>query len=503
MLNLLTKLSVYPREVSSNKPEIVNDIPRQKLREIVNRYGQSVVDDPRRCKALLLDYAGRYRREIFVLNTAQEEQVANDLQEMANSVPLPVLVAQLTHRLIDNRALAEDAARWAVESWVYALGMENTSSTAHTITPPPLNIAPTQQIKPATSPQPPPVSTSPLYNTFTSDQNIEVYGKPRRISNTNWQKLGATPGSVDVPPDYALGLRLSDFDDAAWEAWTSDVQNPIDVVSLALNGNVTDAGMASLRTFPNLTYLEINDAEHVTDAGMAHLVYLPHLATFNLSWGTRITDNGLAYLRSLSDLTTLSIKWSNVTDAGVRHLRSLTKLATLELRECKRLTGTGFEHLKPLSNLATLDLAGAAQLADIGLHHVGALAPLTKLDLAHCVRITRHGIVHLRRLTNLSYLDLSWNEQIGDSDIVALCDLPRLASLSLSHTNLTDTGLGHVGDIPSLIYLDLSGCAHITDKGLLHLHRLDKLAVLNVGGCNRITQRGLARLARPGLYVMR
>ena len=62
----------------------MNDEPRHKLREIVDRYGQSVVDDPRRCRALLLDYCGQFRREIFVLHTAQVEQVANDLQEMSN-----------------------------------------------------------------------------------------------------------------------------------------------------------------------------------------------------------------------------------------------------------------------------------------------------------------------------------------------------------------------------------------------------------------------------------
>ncbi len=46
---------------------VMNDVPRQKLSEILSRYGQSVCDDPKRCESLLLDLCGEHRREIFVL----------------------------------------------------------------------------------------------------------------------------------------------------------------------------------------------------------------------------------------------------------------------------------------------------------------------------------------------------------------------------------------------------------------------------------------------------
>ena len=282
----------------------MNNIPRQKLREIINTFGPSVVDDPRRCRALLLDYAGKYRREIFVLHTAQEEQVASDLRNMGNGVPLHVLIAQLTRRLMDNRALTEDAARWAVESWVYALGIPNPPSTAPVATPPPITPPPVPQSKPT----PPPVPKTPPPDRFTSNYNVEIYGKPQHAPSATWQKLGATPGSVDLPTDHVLRLRLFDFDDMAGKTWASDVRNPASVVSLDINGYITDDGMASLRAFPNLTYLEIDNADRVTDAGMAHLSHLPRLLTFNLSWGTRITDAGFAHLRSLSALTNLSLK---------------------------------------------------------------------------------------------------------------------------------------------------------------------------------------------------
>ena len=51
------------------------DVPRQTLREIVAKYGRSVCENPKRCKALLRDYCGTYRREINVLVAALEERV--------------------------------------------------------------------------------------------------------------------------------------------------------------------------------------------------------------------------------------------------------------------------------------------------------------------------------------------------------------------------------------------------------------------------------------------
>jgi len=98
-------------------------LPRQKLCEIIVQYGRSLCDDPPRTEALLRAFCGEYKREIFVLASALKERVAADLLASSPSVPQEVLMGRLTVRLKDNLALAEDAARWAVESWALALGL--------------------------------------------------------------------------------------------------------------------------------------------------------------------------------------------------------------------------------------------------------------------------------------------------------------------------------------------------------------------------------------------
>ena len=101
----------------------MNDQPRQKLREIIARHGQAVVDDARRCEGLLRDYSAVHRREVSVLLSALEEHVPQDLLAAGAVTPREVLLKRLARRLSDYRALSEQAAAWSVNSWALALGL--------------------------------------------------------------------------------------------------------------------------------------------------------------------------------------------------------------------------------------------------------------------------------------------------------------------------------------------------------------------------------------------
>ena len=101
----------------------MNEMPRQKLSELIATHGRSLCDDPRRCEGLLRDYCGAHKREIHVLVSALKERVAADLLGSQGGVPREVLFARLAKRLEDNLGLAAEAAHWAVESWALALGV--------------------------------------------------------------------------------------------------------------------------------------------------------------------------------------------------------------------------------------------------------------------------------------------------------------------------------------------------------------------------------------------
>ncbi len=100
----------------------MNDLPRQKLCDVLHQYGVPILSDQRRLKALLNDLCGEYKLEINILMGALQEHVAEDLLAAQNTELGQFLAAQLARRLEDNLGLTAEAAQWAIETWAACLG---------------------------------------------------------------------------------------------------------------------------------------------------------------------------------------------------------------------------------------------------------------------------------------------------------------------------------------------------------------------------------------------
>ncbi|WP_414567401.1 hypothetical protein [Nostoc sp. CCY 9925] len=107
----------------------MNNLSRQKLSELIEKYGDYLWSDPKRCEAMLRDVCGEHRREISALISALKEQVVVDLLTYQNNVPSELLLGRLVKRVKDSQALADDAAIWAVESWALALKVISGGTT--------------------------------------------------------------------------------------------------------------------------------------------------------------------------------------------------------------------------------------------------------------------------------------------------------------------------------------------------------------------------------------
>ncbi len=102
----------------------MDNLPRQKLKSIIASYGNTLHEDPKRCEALLRDFCGQYRQEIFLLINAQKEKVPSELLNSKNSsLPISLTIARLSKRLEDNLAITSEAAKWSVKSWALAMGV--------------------------------------------------------------------------------------------------------------------------------------------------------------------------------------------------------------------------------------------------------------------------------------------------------------------------------------------------------------------------------------------
>ena len=101
----------------------MNNLPREKLIQIIQENSISITNNPQQCKAFLLDYCGEYRLEINVLMSALQEGIVKELCNISQGIPLESILAKLRQQLETNLGIREDIAQWAVESWAIALGI--------------------------------------------------------------------------------------------------------------------------------------------------------------------------------------------------------------------------------------------------------------------------------------------------------------------------------------------------------------------------------------------
>jgi hypothetical protein len=99
----------------------MNNLPQKTLSHIIDKYGFSIWDDPRRCEGLLRDLCSEYRLEVNLLISALKEQVPATLLASKGATPWGVLQNLLTKRLHENLGITEEGALWAVQSWALAL----------------------------------------------------------------------------------------------------------------------------------------------------------------------------------------------------------------------------------------------------------------------------------------------------------------------------------------------------------------------------------------------
>jgi hypothetical protein len=99
----------------------VDEGVRIKLREILTSHGEALRRDPQRMEAILRDHCPEKRREVHVLLSAARAGLVEELVGSWGAGPPEILVARLSQRLHEEMGITPPLARWAIESWAYAL----------------------------------------------------------------------------------------------------------------------------------------------------------------------------------------------------------------------------------------------------------------------------------------------------------------------------------------------------------------------------------------------
>jgi len=94
------------------------------LKMVILEYGDRILTDSKRCRALLQDHCcGNYAREVKLLLLALEEGISTELRTPPAGLPATLHSARLVDRLITERFLDQTAAAWTVRAWGDALGV--------------------------------------------------------------------------------------------------------------------------------------------------------------------------------------------------------------------------------------------------------------------------------------------------------------------------------------------------------------------------------------------
>ncbi len=187
---------------------------------------------------------------------------------------------------------------------------------------------------------------------------------------------------------------------------------------------------------------------------------------------------------------------------GIQALPSAVFGRILSFLPAREITRTLHHVCQDWRNLALvndgcLDLSELRDLSDSGLKTILDKASgtrITSISLSNCKKITDAGLAHLAELPSLYSLNLSMCDNITDAGLAHLAKLTLLSSLDLRRcTNITDAGIAHLSKLALLSSLNLSICPNITDVGLAHLATLTLLSSLDLSGWSHIpvSSRGL------------
>jgi hypothetical protein len=173
----------------------VENLPRQELIDIVRNAALieqnqqlDVLGNAVDCESELQNRCGGgYDHEIEALIEAHRMNVIKDLNADQNWSPQEIkeVLFQLTDNLMTRfPRLNIGDAYWAIDSWAEALNIN-----------------------------------APDTRTFTCTWEVEVRGQNAAVAD-NWEQLlGATPGSVTIPPDYHIRLIPQGMDNESFPIW--------------------------------------------------------------------------------------------------------------------------------------------------------------------------------------------------------------------------------------------------------------------------------------------
>ena len=232
---------------------------------------------------------------------------------------------------------------------------------------------------------------------------------------------------------------------------------------------VTDAGLAALARFPELTHLALIDLP-ITGAALREVAGLPRLVSLDLRSCSGITAADLSLLARMPHLKELKLGGFGVNDETLAVVVRLPHLESLTVEDADL-------HAAGLRQLASSDAAGRIRL----------------LSFARCASLDDEALATLRAFAALRHLSLR-DVPVTGRFLAGQPWLDQLEVLILNQTFLTDEGFKAIAACRNLKRLELVQNA-LSAEAMEAIASLSRLEVLNLSECG-LTDEMLQPLAR-------
>ncbi|GCB62436.1 hypothetical protein scyTo_0014495 [Scyliorhinus torazame] len=260
---------------------------------------------------------------------------------------------------------------------------------------------------------------------------------------------------------------------------------------------------AMVTYYYNLTTISFLASPHVSDAAIKALVHGKRIGKIKIEGNQHISDASFKIIsKTCPNLNHIYVSdCPRITDSSLKSLSTLKNVVVLNFSDCIRITDSGIRSFlegPSASKIKELNLSNCILISDLSLLKVvQRCQSLTHLRLRYCGRLTDSGIEWLGNMPTLITIDLT-GTNIQEQGFGGFAQNAKLKELILAECSaVNDIGLQKFyTKVTNLEYLELTHCILVSDmstKTLAFCCR--RLTSLNIAGCPKITDLSIQYLA--------
>ncbi|XP_033124856.1 dynein regulatory complex subunit 6-like [Anneissia japonica] len=253
----------------------------------------------------------------------------------------------------------------------------------------------------------------------------------------------------------------------------------------------------------NIQTLYVNDNNTVRDDSIVALASrCLNLRSVSFLGTPNITDVSVKAIAQHRKLQKIRIEGNNkITDASLKYIgRWCNDLHHVYLVDCPRLTDASLKSIATCRNINIVNFADCIRISDNGVRVLveGPSGPkIREMNFTNCVRVSDISIMKImQKCYSLVYGAFCFCEHVTDAGGEMLGNMFSMISLDLSGCSLTDTGLAALGNNVHLRDVTLAECYQITDLGVQKfVQQCRELDRLDVSHCTQLTNGAIKNLA--------